>query len=95
MVREMIAIKVSRALGASLCRLKSEHNYVYPNGCYSSWCAYACVRCGELDTPLDELPPAPDFDDSDYRGYDDRDLDEAAHRRECRWFQCLPWPRWL
>lgn len=90
-------LPASRALGAVVCRIKGEHRYHYADGSWNSWCAYQCIRCGELDRPLESLPDAPDWGDYDYddHGYQDREAEDAAYARDARWFARLPWPRWI
>ncbi|MCY1371532.1 hypothetical protein D9M68_788970 [compost metagenome] len=86
-------IRLSRYVGALVCEIKG-HRYHYANGCYDSWKAYACIRCNELDRPLESLEPSPcdDFEDRDRY---DEDEAERAYQLEARWFRCLPIPRWL
>ena len=84
--------QLSRFVGAQICKVKG-HRYHYANGCYDSWKAYACIRCGELDQPLEALDPAPDEPDYDCRNWDEDN--ELEYRLDARWFSCLPLPRWL
>ncbi len=83
----------SRWLGKRVCKSRG-HRY-YAGGAYDSNCAYACLRCGELDRPLEGLPAtAPD----EYGDWPDIDFDPVEEARyECarRWFGALPWPKWL
>lgn len=84
-----------RWIGRQVCRVRG-HHFFYPGGEVRSWAAYSCVRCGELDRPLDTLPYRPDddgfdlLDDPDYRQEIDRE-----HAQERRWFSRLPFPHWL
>jgi hypothetical protein len=84
----------SRRLGALVCFFR-EHRYFYASGSYNFNCAYSCVRCGELDRPIESLPETgPD----EYGDWSDIDLSEdiakeAEHER--RWFRCLPYPKWI
>jgi hypothetical protein len=88
-------MKVSRKFGAAVCAARG-HSYFYPGGAINTWCAYACVRCGELDCPLESLPCRPD-DDGDFDRYNDEYEQqlEQDYERARRWFAPLPWPRWL
>lgn len=89
----LLRVRLSRALGGLVCRVRCQHLYSFELiGCYKGWCAYSCIRCGELDRPLDDLPPAPDDDDRNY--YDDT-YAELAVRQGRRWISWLPWPKWL
>ena len=95
MLIRRLAVKISRFIGRRVCAHKG-CRYEPPNGCFNSWSAYACVRCDELDRPLDDLPPAPNYYDTDYSPADEYfEFDEEAHNHARRWFQCLPWPRWI
>lgn len=87
-------IDLSRALGHQICRVR-ECRYHYPGGACCTWYAYACVRCGELDRPLDSLAPMPDDDYYDDLWYYDPGRAQAEADYARRWFRWLPWPRWL
>lgn len=86
---------VTRKIGAMVCAIRG-HNYFYPGGTINSWSAYTCIRCGELDRPLESLPDRPD-DADDHEWYDEvHELRlEREHELARRWFVRLPWPRWL
>ncbi|MCZ2135846.1 MAG: hypothetical protein LC098_10540 [Burkholderiales bacterium] len=92
-----LAVQVSRKVGAMVCAVRG-HDYFYPGGEINSWCAYACVRCGQFDRPLESLPYRPD-DADDYIGWNDNDEREQRIEQEYelarRWFAGRPWPRWL
>lgn len=80
-------------VGRLVCAVRG-HRYFYQNGCINSWCAYSCVRCGELSRPLESLPYPPD--DYEYE-WDERD-EETIDRdlaRCARWVPFLPFPRWI
>ncbi|WBG61856.1 hypothetical protein ELR50_02765 [Pseudomonas citronellolis] len=90
-------VKLSRLVGAQVCKVKG-CRYHYANGCYDSWKAYACIRCGELDKPLDSLAPRPDYIDDEwdeYRDWAEVEEGERLYQLDTRWFACLPFPRWL
>lgn len=89
--------QLSRFVGAQVCKVKG-CRYHYANGCYDSWKAYQCLRCGELDQPLESLQPRPDYIGDDYDEYGSWDEVEEGERLfelDTRWFVCLPFPRWL
>lgn len=89
------AMTVSRKVGAIVCAVRG-HDYFYPGGEINSWCAYACVRCGELDRPLESLPYRPDdADDFNWNDEEREERIEQDHELARRWFAPLPWPRWL
>lgn len=85
-----------RWIGKQICRVKG-HNYFYPGGEVRSWCAYGCIRCSELDRPIDSLPYRPDdeefFDLTDTDEY--REYVDQQHERERRWISWLPFPHWI
>lgn len=88
--------RVSRLIGAQVCKVNG-CRYHYANGCIDSWKAYACIRCGELDRPLESLEPCPlDFCPCDeYSSLEEADEGERLYQLDTRWFSCLPLPRWL
>lgn len=90
-----LMLRLSRALGALVCRLRGGHRfYIPPVVC--SWQAHACVRCGEPDQPLDTLPPAPSDEDGFGWLADEPDyFDQREALRARRWLPFLPFPRWL
>lgn len=92
----LIVLAVSRFLGRLVCRVKG-HKPHYPFGSWNNWSAYSCIRCGELDRPLESLPAAPGWDEPEYEDWDRHDRDEqiAERRFAARWFGRLPWPRWV
>jgi len=87
----MKLIRISRLIGSQVCKLKG-HRYHYANGCYDSWKAYACIRCNELDKPLDSLEP---FPLDEYESWHEVYEGERLYHLDTRWFSCLPLPRWL
>lgn len=90
-----LLVRCSQALGRQVCHRKG-CRYEPAGGAFLSWCAYACVRCGELDRPLDDLPPPPDGADyADDPWYIDPEQAEKDYCRARRWFAALPFPRWL
>lgn len=92
-MRRLLLI-LSRRLGSLVCKCRG-CRYDY-GGAICSWRAYGCVRCGELDRPLESLPYAPSFEDDDYPHWlDDNDFDQQEADRFRRWFTFLPFPRWL
>lgn len=85
-----------RWLGRQVCRVRG-HRYFYPGGEVRSWAAYSCVRCGELDRPLETLPYRPDDDGFDPL-LDDLDYQkeiERQHALERRWVSWLLFPHWV
>lgn len=85
-------IAVSRWLGRMICRVRG-HNYYYPGGAYDSFCAYGCIRCGELDRPLESLPATVRDEFGDWPEVDFNDSEEFEHAR--RWVPFLSYPRWI
>lgn len=83
---------LSRTIGLRICALRG-HRFFYPNGCFDSWHAYSCVRCGALSRSLDSLPCAPE--DEPFMGFDDEEAVEREFALASRWFRLLPLPRWL
>lgn len=88
-------VRLSLNLGALVCRLRGEHRYHYPHGCYDTRYAYACVRCRRPDRDLDTLPSiGPDEFGYWPEGDSDDDI-EREYAIASRWFSALPFPRWL
>jgi hypothetical protein len=85
-------IQLSRTLGRCVCAVRG-HRYFYPGGCWNSWSAYTCVRCGALSRDLDSLDFVPD--DEPFIGFEDEDDIALELSVERRWITRLPFPRWL
>jgi hypothetical protein len=85
---------LSRCIGALVCFFRG-HRYFYHRGCYDNNCAYSCVRCGELDKPLESLQ---EIEPDEYGDWPDIDLSEDEEKEaehDCRWFSWFPFPKWL
>lgn len=87
-------MKITRAIGAQVCKVRG-HLYYYPGGAIDTCCAYSCIRCRELDRPLESLEPRPLDEDYDYCDWDRFEDDQRDFEYFCRWFSWLPFPRWL
>ena len=93
---EQVGIAVFRWLGRQVCRVRG-HHYFYPGGEVRSWAAYSCIRCGELDRPIESLPYRPDDEDFDPAS-SDPEYQEGVEREfklERRWISWLPYPHWI
>jgi len=88
-------IDLSRWIGRQICKIRG-HHYHYPGGAYCTDYAYGCIRCGELDRPMESLPElVPDEDGYWDEPLFDEDIDHEEFDRAKRWFSCLPYPKWL
>lgn len=93
-VRNMF-IDLSRWTGRQVCRIRG-HRYYYAGGAFCSDYAYGCIRCGELDRPLDSLPERTLDEDGYYdEPYYDEEIDREEFNQARRWFSWLPYPKWL
>lgn len=95
----LFALPASRALGACVCAAKGEHLYIWHfTGSFDNWHAYQCLRCGELDRPLESLPSAPDAYDAGFGcadEYADREAEDRQYNQARQWHPALPFPRWI
>lgn len=81
----------SRWLGAQVCIFRG-HRYFYSDGVFNTNCAYLCVRCCELDRPIESLP---EITLDDWPDIDGADAEKEAKHDDRRWFSWLPFPKWL
>lgn len=95
------AVHISRFIGRCVCKLRG-HNYYYPGGECCSLFSYACIRCNELDFPIDDNQDtaATSCGDDYFRvDYDCIDYDSEREKEDFeysrRWVKWLPYPKWL
>lgn len=94
-IPSVVFVAIVRWVGRLVCRIKG-HRYFYPGGEARSWGAYSCVRCKELDRPIESLPYRPDdekldpTDSAEYQAHIDKNFE-----CERRWISWLHYPRWI
>lgn len=84
----------SRWLGKQVCKARG-HRYYYAGGAFDSNCAYDCLRCGELDRPIESLPETVPDEGGCWPDIGFGPEEDARTERARRWFASLPWPKWI
>lgn len=87
-------IDLSRWIGRQICKLRG-HRYYHAGGAYDSHCAYGCLRCGELDRPIESLPPTTPDEYGDWPEALVFNGEQEQYEHARCWFSWAPYPKWI